>query len=149
MDRNSTPLELKKCLEKWGAVQEQEVIAGSLLKWRIKLKLPDVLPRAMNPSDVRNLLCMIHDIRGRALFLLLLRTGIRISEALGLRLNDLGVKGKKVHLYDGEKNSTGRVVYLNDDALFAIKLWLGGGDNNKEFIFYGSKAIHPPSSDTI
>jgi integrase/recombinase XerC/integrase/recombinase XerD len=123
-------------------LMEQDLISGSLLKRGIKLKLPDVLPRAMNPADVRKLLCVIEDIRDRALFLLLLRTGIRIGEALGLRLNDLDIKGRKVHLYEGEKNSMGRVVYLSDDALFAIKLWLRRRDKGKEFIFYGKSNGH-------
>ena len=123
-------------------LMEQDVIGGSVLKRGIKLKLPDVLPRAMNPTDVRKLLGVIDDIRERALFLLLLRTGIRIGEALGLRLNDLDIKGRKVHLYEGEKNSMGRVVYLSDDALFAIKLWLRRRDKNKEFVFYGRSHGH-------
>lgn len=123
-------------------LMEQDIIPGSLLKRGIKLKLPDVLPRAMNPSDVRKLLSVIDDIRDRALFLLLLRTGIRIGEALGLRLNDLDIKGRKVHLYEGEKNSMGRVVYLSDDALFTIKLWLRRRDQSKEFVFYGRSNGH-------
>ena len=123
-------------------LMEQEVISGSVLKRGIKLKLPDVLPRAINPADMRKLLCVIEDIRDRALFLLLLRTGIRIGEALGLRLNDLEIKGRKVHLYEGEKNSMGRVVYLSDDALFALKLWLRRRDKNKEFVFYGQGNGH-------
>jgi integrase/recombinase XerD len=121
---------------------EQEIVPGSVLNRGIKLRLPDVLPRAMNPSDVRKLLFVIDDIRDRALFLLLLRTGIRIGEALGLRLNDLDIKGRKVHLYEGEKNSMGRVVYLSDDALFAIKLWLRRRDKSKEFVFYGQSNGH-------
>jgi integrase/recombinase XerD len=123
-------------------LMEQDIVPGSLLKRGIKLKLPEVLPRAMNPADVRRLLSGIDDIRDRALFLLLLRTGIRIGEALGLRLNDLDIKGRKVHLYEGEKNSMGRVVYLSDDALFAIKLWLRRRDKNKEFVFYGRSNGH-------
>jgi integrase/recombinase XerD len=118
-------------------LMEQDVIPGSVLKRSIKLKLPDVLPRAMNPADVRKLLSVIDVIRDRALILLLLRTGMRIGEALGLRLNDLDIRDRKVHLYEGEKNSMGRVVYLSDDALFAIKLWLRRRDKNKEFVFYG------------
>jgi len=121
---------------------EQDVISGSLLKRSIKLKLPDTLPRAINPADVRKLLSVIEDIRDRALFLLLLRTGIRIGEALGLRLNDLDIRDRKVHLFEGEKNSMGRVVYLSDDALFAIKLWLRRRDKNEEFIFYGQSNGH-------
>jgi len=123
-------------------LMEQDIVPGSLLKRGIKLKLPDVLPRAMNPADVRKLLCVIEDIRDRALFLLLLRTGMRIGEALGLRLNDLDIKDRKVHLFEGEKNSMGRVVYLSDDALFAIKLWLRRRDKSKEFVFYSRSNGH-------
>jgi integrase/recombinase XerD len=123
-------------------LMEQDVISGSLLKRSIKLKLPDVLPRAMNPADVRKLLSVIDDTRDRALILLLLRTGIRIGEALGLTLNDLDIQDRKVHLFEGEKNSMGRVVYLSDDALFAIKLWLRRRDKNREFIFYGQGNGH-------
>lgn len=123
-------------------LMEQEVIPGSVLKRGIKLKLPDVLPRAINPTDVKKLLSVIEDIRDRALFLLLLRTGMRIGEALGLRVNDLDIQGRKVHLFEGEKNSMGRVVYLSDDALFALKLWLRRRDKNKEFVFYGQGHGH-------
>ena len=118
-------------------LMEQDVIPGSLLKRGIKLKLPDALPRAMNPTDVRKLLSVIDDTRDRALILLLLRTGMRIGEALGLTLNDLDIRDRKVHLFEGEKNSMGRVVYLSDDVLLALKLWLRRRDQNQEFVFYG------------
>ena len=118
-------------------LMEQEVISGAVLKKRITLKLPEVLPRAMHPADVKKLLSVIDDIRDRALILLLLRTGMRIGEALGLRLNDLDMRDRKVHLFQGEKNSMGRVVYLSDDVLWALKLWLRRRDPNKEFVFYG------------
>ena len=109
-------------------------MSGSLLKRGIKLKLPDVLPRAMNPADVRKLLCVIDDTRDRALFLLLLRTGVRIGEALGLTVNDLDIKGRKVHLFEGEKNSMGRVVYLSDDALFGQSGPLQDADVSRSFL---------------
>ena len=118
-------------------LMEQEVISGALLKKHIKLKLPETLPRAMNPADVKKLLSVIDDVRDRALILLLLRTGMRIGEALGLRLDDLDIRDRKVHLFQGEKNSMGRVVYLSDDALLALKLWLRRRDPNQEFVFYG------------
>ncbi len=123
-------------------LMEQEIISGSVLKRGIKLKLPETLPRAINPADVRKLLSVIGDTRDRALILLLLRTGIRIGEALGLTLNDLDLKGRKVHLYQGEKNSMGRVVYLSDDALFALKLWFKRRDKAKAFLFYGQGHGH-------
>ncbi len=118
-------------------LMEQNLLPLSLLRQRIKLKLPEVLPRAMHPADVKKLLSVIDDIRDRALILLLLRTGMRIGEALGLRLNDLDMQDRKVHLFQGEKNSMGRVVYLSDDVLSALKVWLRRRDQNKEFVFYG------------
>jgi integrase/recombinase XerD len=118
-------------------LMEQDLLPLSLLKRRIKLKLPEVLPRAMHPADVKKLLSGIDDLRDRALLLLLLRTGMRIGEALGLRLNDLDMQDRKVHLFQGEKNSMGRVVYLSDDVLSALKRWLRQRDPNQEFVFYG------------
>ena len=115
---------------------EQGVISGAVLKKRIKLKLPETLPRAMNPLDVKKLLSVIEETQERALILILLRTGIRIGEALGLTVNDLDIRERKIHLYEGEKNSMGRVVYLSDDALFALKRWLRQRDPGKECIFY-------------
>jgi integrase len=115
---------------------EQDLITGSCLKKRIRLKLPDTLPRAMNPFDVRKLIAVIDSIRDRALILLLLRTGIRIGEALGLTVDDIDIGDRKVHLFEGEKNSMGRVVYLSDDALFALKRWLAQRDTNREHVFY-------------
>jgi len=119
---------------------EQDLIPGSSLKKTIRLKLPDTLPRAIAPKDVRRLLSVIHNTRDRALILLLLRTGIRIGEALSLTLNDIDLRDRKVHLYQGEKNSQGRVVYLADDALFALRRWLKRRDPEKQFLFYGQGA---------
>jgi site-specific recombinase XerD len=116
---------------------EQNLMPATALKKSIRLKLPDTLPRAIALKDVRRLLSVIHNTRDRALFLLLLRTGIRIGEALGLTLNDLDLRDRKVHLYQGEKNSQGRVVYVSDDALFALKRWLKRRDPEKQFLFYG------------
>ncbi len=118
-------------------LMEQDIIAVSVLKRGIRLKLPETLPRAIHPADIRKLISVIDNVRDRALILLLLRTGIRIGEALGLRLNDLDVQDRKVHLFQGEKNSMGRVVYLSEDALFALKRWLQERDKSKEFLFYG------------
>ncbi len=118
-------------------LMEQDVIAVSVLKRGIRLKLPETLPRAIHPADIRKLISVIDNVRDRALILLLLRTGMRIGEALELRLNDLDIQDRKVHLFQGEKNSMGRVVYLSEDALFALKRWLQEREKNKEFLFYG------------
>jgi len=123
-------------------LMEQDIIPASALKRGIRLKLPETLPRAIQSADVRKLISVIDNVRDRALVLLLLRTGIRIGEALGLKLNDLDVQDRKVHLFQGEKNSMGRVVYLSGDALFALKRWLQEREKDKEFLFYGQGQGH-------
>ncbi len=120
-------------------LMDQDSLPLSLLKKRIRFKLPDALPRAMNPKDATRLIGVINNARDRALILLLLRTGVRIGEALGLTVNDLDLGERKVHLVTGEKNDTGRVVYLSRDALFAMKRWLAVRNKEETFLFYGQR----------
>jgi len=116
---------------------DQDIIDGRILRRKIKLRVPEFLPRAIAPGDVRKFLSAIKDIRDRALILVLLRTGMRIGELLNLNVKDLDVRERKIHIYEGEKNCLGRVVYLSDDALMALKLWIGKRDKSKEYLFYG------------
>jgi integrase/recombinase XerD len=99
MNISTVRLRLATLIAFFHYLMEQDVLSPSLLKRTIKLKLPDTLPRAINPKDVRKLLVVIDMIRDRALILLLLRTGIRIGEALYLTLNDIDMKDKKVYLH--------------------------------------------------
>jgi integrase/recombinase XerD len=119
---------------------DQNIIDDRILKRKIKLRVPEFLPRAIAPGDVRKFLGAIRDIRDRALILVLLRTGMRIGEVLRLSMRDLDIREKKIHIYEGEKNCLGRVVYLSDDALMAVKLWLGKRDKGKEYLFYGLRS---------
>jgi len=116
---------------------EQDILSPAVLKRRITLRVPDVLPRAMHPQDVKKLLSIIDHTRDRALILLLLRTGIRIGEALTLTMNDIDLNERKVHLVQGEKNNMGRVVYLSNDATFCLRRWFRYRDPEKTLVFYG------------
>ncbi|MGO9953451.1 MAG: tyrosine-type recombinase/integrase [Dissulfurispiraceae bacterium] len=65
---------------------EHDIVDASILKRKIKLRVPDLLPRAIAPGDVRKLLGVIEETRDRALVLVLLRTGMRIGELLRLKM---------------------------------------------------------------
>ena len=124
----------------WAFLQfliEHDIVDGRILKRKIRLRVPEFLPRAIAPGDVRKFLSAIKEIRNRALILVLLRTGMRIGEVLRLSMRDLDIREKKIHIYEGEKNCLGRVVYLSDDALMTLKLWLSKRDKTKEYLFYG------------
>lgn len=115
---------------------ENDVIASDILTRRIKLKMPLSLPRAIDPEDVKAFLAVLEHTRDRALFLILLRTGMRIGELLDLRSADLNLPEKKILIYMGEKNYRGRVVYLSDDAVAATEAWLSIRDSREEMLFY-------------
>ncbi len=115
---------------------EQGVVRGDILTRRLTVKVPDSLPRAMDPVDVRKLLSVIDSTRDRAMFVVLLRTGMRIGELLTLMVREVNLKERRIEIYEAEKTRVGRVVYLSEDAQVALKAWFRERDPNKELVFY-------------
>jgi integrase/recombinase XerD len=116
---------------------EKKAVSHELLERRIKLKLPDRLPRAIDPGDLKQLLSVIDNIRDRALILLLLRTGMRIGELLYTKVHDVDLNNHRILIYQAEKTGVGRVVYYSDDAKEALLSWLRVRNTFKENLFYG------------
>jgi site-specific recombinase XerD len=115
---------------------DRGVVDPEVLVKKIRLRVPEVLPRAINPEDVKQLLSVVDKARDRAMILLLLRTGMRIGELLDTKVSDVNVDERKIAIYEGEKNRRGRVVYVSDDALWALRQWLRGRDAHKLMLFY-------------
>jgi len=115
---------------------EQELIPADVLVHKIKLRLPEHLPRAMDPEEVWRLLSVIQDTRDRAMVLLLVRSGMRIGELLATRLSDVNIAQQTIMIFEGRKNRRGRVVYFSDDARDALKAWLKERDSHQEFLFH-------------
>jgi len=118
---------------------DDEILAPDLLTKKIKLKLPDSLPRAIDGEDVKLLFSVIKQSRDKALFLLLLRTGMRIGELLDLQVYDIDLQERKILIHTGEKNSRGRVVYFSDDARVVLTEWLKKHSPVKEYLFYSAQ----------
>jgi integrase/recombinase XerD len=117
-------------------LMEEDVVPPGLLSKRMMIKVPEPLPRAMDPDDVRQLLAVLEDVRDRAMILVLLRTGMRIGELLNTILEDVNLKEKRIEIYEAGKTRAGRVVYLSDDALQALKAWLAVRDPSRTYLFY-------------
>jgi site-specific recombinase XerD len=119
-----------------GFLVEQEVIPASILLKKIRIKPPEILPKAIPQEDIEKLLSVINNIRDKALILLLLRTGMRIGELLNVKMTDIILPEQKVLIYLGEKNYQGRVVYFSDDADLALRQWLRIRKKDNIFLFY-------------
>jgi site-specific recombinase XerD len=116
---------------------DREVVHPDVLKRKLRVKVPEALPRAMNPEDVRQLLAVIEKPRDRALILVLLRTGMRIGELLATRMSEVNLREKQVIIMEAQKTQVGRVAYLSEDACRALEEWLKLRDPAKERLFYG------------
>ena len=115
---------------------DRGIVRPDILPKRIVVKVPDSLPRAMAPEDVRRLLSVIDHTRDRAMALVLLRTGMRIGELLHLMVREVNLKERRVEIYEAEKTRVGRVVYLSEDARVALRAWFKERDPEKKLVFY-------------
>lgn len=140
-DRGLKPLSVRGRLHSIYAflryLLDQGMVPADVLARRIRIKLPTLLPRAMEAEDVKRLLGVLHKVRDGAMILVLLRTGMRIGELLRTRVSDVHLEERKIQLVVGEKNRTGRVVYLSADACQALKLWMRRRNPERPMLFYG------------
>jgi integrase/recombinase XerD len=115
---------------------EKEILRPEVLSKRTMIRVPDALPRAMDPEDAGRLIRVIDHMRDRAMIMVLLRTGMRVGELLNTLMEDLSLKERKIEIYEADKTRSGRVVYLSDDAVVSLRRWLKRRDGRKEFLFY-------------
>ena len=62
----------------------------------IKLKSPQCLPKVLTAQQVQVILDACEHLRDRLLFALMLDTGVRVGEALGLRHEDVAIAEKTI-----------------------------------------------------
>jgi integrase/recombinase XerD len=113
-------------------------MAEQVLEKRIRLRLPDVLPRAIEAEPLNRLMSVITKTRDRAIILLLLRTGMRIGELLETTLSDINLQEQKIMICEASKTCIGRVVYFSNDARTALEQWLQQRDVSQPFLFYNN-----------
>ena len=116
---------------------EKEICQPHVISKRMQVKVPDSLPRAIDPQHIKRLLAVLDKIRDRAMILVLLRTGMRIGELLNTLVSEVNLKERRIEIFEASKNRVGRVVYLSDDAKDALKAWFKERDPRKELLFYG------------
>jgi site-specific recombinase XerD len=139
-DRGLKPLSVKSNLRQVQTFLRyliaRGIVSSDVLARPIRIKVPDALPRAMDPLDVKRLLYVTQNIRDRAMILVLLRTGMRIGELFRTRVSNVHLEERKILLWVGEKNRMGRVVYLSEDACEAVRAWNQKRDPHKPLLLY-------------
>ena len=84
---------------------------------KISLRLPKPLPRHLKDNQVTTLFAVITDLRDRAIFMLMLRSGLRVEEVAKLTVDAVEYHRRQLFVSNG-KGGKDRVVYLSEDAQY-------------------------------
>jgi len=90
---------------------------------RISLRLPKPLPRHLKDDQVRTFFDGITDLRDKAMFMLMLRCGLRVQEVAELTVDAVEFGRKQIFVLHG-KGAKDRVVYMSEDARSALTAYL-------------------------
>jgi len=104
-------------------IYEENVHITNPVKRGYALRLSNPLPRYIRDEDIPVLFNVVRSKRDRAMFMLMLRCGLRVEEVAKLTLVALDFNRSQVFIYEG-KGAKDRVVYLSNDAYNALAEYL-------------------------
>jgi site-specific recombinase XerD len=105
---------------------------------QISLRLPKPLPRHLKDGQVRELFDGITDLRDRAMFMLMLRCGLRVQEVAELTVDALEYGRRQIFVFHG-KGAKDRVVYMSEDARSALLAYLEKRSSKTKALFLVQK----------
>jgi site-specific recombinase XerD len=105
---------------------------------KISIRLPKPLPRHLKDDQVGKFLAVISDPRDRAMFMLMLRCGLRVEEVSRLTVDAMELPRNRLFVANG-KGRKDRVVYLSKDAKFALETYLKARSSKARRMFLVQK----------
>ena len=96
-------------------IDEEQVRMVNPVKRGYTIRLSRPLPRYLRDESVIQLFSVIKNRRDRAIFMLMLRCGLRVEEVAKLTLPAIDFVRYQLFVFEG-KGGKGRVVYLSRDA---------------------------------
>ncbi len=104
-------------------IEDEKMTLINPVKKHYRLRLPRPLPKHLRDDQVEALFKEINDTRDRAMFMLMLRCGLRVEEVARLTVDAIEYHRRQLYVFNG-KGSKDRVVYLSDDALSALESYV-------------------------
>lgn len=115
---------------------EDPALVCPVLPRRHFLRQPQRLPRPVKEDDLRSFFAVIEDVRDKAMFILMLRCGLRIGEVASLLLSDLYLDEPAPRLVVRGKGSRERSAYLSLQAEHALRRYLAERPSStSDFVF--------------
>ena len=124
-------------------VMERQTLVTNPVKPSHLLRQGRPLPKKLSQDQVRRLFTQITNPLDHALYLLILRCGLRVSEVARLRRSDLDWEQQSLRIDQG-KGRKDRVVYVSADALAALRTCLAvrPAAVPGEVVFWNQKRPH-------
>ena len=110
--------------------EEEEVQIVNPVKKPNIMKLSRGLPKHLNEEQIEILFKNLKGPRDRAMFMIMLRCGLRVEEVAHLSLGNIDLKRRILFIQDG-KGAKDRIVYISNDALAALLEYLRVRPSNK------------------
>ena len=103
--------------------EEENVALVHPVRTNHLLKMSRPLPRHLRDEQVEDFFKVVKGHRDKAIFMLMLRCGLRVEEVANLSVGVVDFKQRKILIEDG-KESKDRIVYISNDALQALVSYL-------------------------
>ena len=103
--------------------KQQNIAVTNPVKRGTLLRLSRPLPKHLKDEDVFNLFAVINSKRDRAMFMLMLRSGLRVEEVANLTLDAIDWRRSRLYVYNG-KGAKDRVVYISADTHDALVAYI-------------------------
>lgn len=116
--------------------EERMDVANPITK--VSLRLPKPLPRHLLDTQVTRLFAVITDERDRAIFMLMLRCGLRVEEVATLTVDAVDYHRRQLFVSRG-KGGKDRVVYISEDARLTLKAYLTKRSSKTQALFLVQK----------
>jgi len=101
-------------------IEDEEIPLANPVRKNFRLRLPRPLPKHLRDDQVAALFKEISDTRDRAMFMLMLRCGLRVQEVAQLTVDAIEYRSRQLCVFNG-KGSKDRIVYLSEDAQTALE----------------------------
>jgi site-specific recombinase XerD len=119
---------------------DQQVIRANPVKPSHVLRRSQSLPKGRPKEQIETLFAPIHSPMDKALFLLMLRCGLRVSEVAHLKVRDIDWSQQALRIEQG-KGRKDRQVYLSADAVESLRACLQQRPSGvpEEAVFWNQK----------
>jgi len=101
-------------------------------------KIAHKLPEILTKEEMRNLLRTLNHTKSRIIVKLLYSSGIRLSECLNMKIEDLEM-ANKMGWVRGGKGGKDRMFILSDDVVNEILLYVNAHNIRSGYLFTGSE----------